>query len=390
MRELASRFLIVVVVSFAGRAFADATRGFDYVVIDGARIPFGTTVEVSGPPGTRRAGLHLDRLNGKPNQDDFDVRLQPSDAGDEAAHERLNRLTRSGYHKIRGRLVSARAVGPRRELGLVVERVEEIPPSPLTIADFADRLATFEGTARPRGQLKTDHGAAQIEGVTTWPKSVEGKKILVRGIVRRREGQWYIERPVWNLVELSDPLGETVSLEGTLWSSNGNWWFENRADKLYLVSELGPILQFAGSDHGRRVRVSGRLVRQDRPSLDNINYGFGAALVPSYVLRGARVEYLEVTADRDSPFEPLYFSFHTVREGSRTRARSPPSDGYSRTRRPRSSPSTPNGWQKWLAWTAGPTSPSTQRTPASAPRQPPFGTAWRPSHVPSRQRPSPS
>lgn len=307
--------LIAVVVGLGGQGFADPTRGFDYIVIDGVRIPFGTTIEVSGPPGKRTAGLHLDRLNGKPNQDDFDVRLQPSNAGDEAAHERLNRLTRSGYHKIRGRLVSARAVGPRRELGLVVERIEEIPAAPLTIADFADRLATFEGTARSGGQVQTDHGVAQIDAVADWPKSVDGKRISVRGLVRRRDGEWHIEQPAWHLVELGDELGETVTLEGTLRSSNGNWWFEYRADKLYLISERGPILQFAGSDHGRRVRASGRLVRQDRPSLDNINYGFGAALVPSYVLRGAKVEYLEERADWDSRFEPLYFTFHTVRDG---------------------------------------------------------------------------
>ena len=49
MRRQAALHAVVVLWCCATAARADASRGFDHVVIDGVKIPFGTLIEVSGP-----------------------------------------------------------------------------------------------------------------------------------------------------------------------------------------------------------------------------------------------------------------------------------------------------------------------------------------------------
>ncbi|MHC5538984.1 HEAT repeat domain-containing protein [Singulisphaera rosea] len=323
MRHVAAAVILILFGCMEGRVVAETQRGFDSVVIDGVKLPFGKTVEVSGPcrgyedqyPLSAGAiALRLRRLDGKATQEEFDVHLIPPGNNDDLSYEKLRRLEGDVFYKVRGRLVCARAVGPSPALGLVVGHIEQVPPSPLTFADFVDRSATFEGTARPQGTLETEHGEAQVDGIAAWPKLAEGEKIAVRGVIRRTPDGWRIERPDWHLIDLGVQLGHEVTLDGRLRGWDEHWWFHHRDDDLYLTSASGPKLSFPSDNHGRMARVTGKLVRQDRPSIKTDEETFGA-LVPCFVLRNAKVEYLEPQADKRSRFGPIYNSFHVVRDG---------------------------------------------------------------------------
>ena len=322
MHKNASRVMVLVLLCLTSRAHAEATQGLDHVVIDGVRIPFGTIVEVSGPCQGRdfdRLGggattLRLLRLDGKANQDNFELLLYPSATNNVFSYELLSALERGKSYKARGRLVFARDWRPPGTQPPGGSRSAHVAVA-LGFADLVDRAAAFDGTAGAEGQFQTEGGAALVEGVTAWPQSVEGKKITVRGVIRRANGGWRIERPSWHRVELAEQLGQDVSLDGTLWSSNGKWWLRYRDHVLFLTSTSGPNMSFPGRDHGRLARVTGQLVRQDRPAIKGINASFGTELVPCFVVRGAKVEYLEEPADGRSRFGPVYGSFHTVRDG---------------------------------------------------------------------------
>src|SRR5262249_13198775 len=100
-----------------------------------------------------------------------------------------------------------------------------------------------------------------------------------------------------------------------LWSSNGQWWFQYRGTRLYLTSEAGPTMTFPWHDFRRAARVTGKLTRQDRPSLDQNSGATGRDIVPCFVIRTPRVEYLEDWLAAERRGDPLYPSFHTVRDG---------------------------------------------------------------------------
>jgi hypothetical protein len=81
-----------------------------------------------------------------------------------------------------------------------------------------------------------------------------------------------------------------------------------------LTSAAGPTLTFHSHDSGRRIRVTGRLLRQDRPSLDQENRT-DRDLVPCFVIRGAKVEDLEGPSDWLHRYGQVYGDdFHTMRD----------------------------------------------------------------------------
>ncbi len=88
---------------------------------------------------------------------------------------------------------------------------------------------------------------------------------------------------------LQEQVGEAVSLDGVIWSRNGNWWFSYEEEDLYLISKEGPQLEFPSDIHARKANVSGSLLQQLRPDLN----GSSEAFVPSFVIRDPEIRYLE-------------------------------------------------------------------------------------------------
>ena len=159
----------------------------------------------------------------------------------------------------------------------------------------------------------------------------------MRGTVRRDANGLRIEHARSRLLELKDQLDQKVSLEGRLWSMNDNWWFDYRGAEFYVTDAKGHLphtrysfvtapaghlrldpatmaatavqdnpFAVSARDHGRRVRNPGKLVRQLRPSLDQITQKSDRDLVPCYVIRNAAIKYLEPEESYDSRFRTLY------------------------------------------------------------------------------------
>ncbi|HXT60113.1 MAG TPA: hypothetical protein VN699_15850 [Pirellulales bacterium] len=223
-------------------------------------------------------------------------------------------MKRGEYFKVSGRLMDARGQGPQKTCKVVVERLEPIAAAPLVFADFVNRRATFEGTADAGGILKSGAETAWLDGFA-WPPEVEGKNVSVSGAIRRDEAGWRILRPRWKLVDLADQIGAEVLLDGTLWSLNGEWWFEYRGEKLYLTTTRGPVMALDGDHHGQWARVTGKLARQLRPSLSQISIKSDRDLVPCFVVRGARVEFAEQPFSWSDRFGWLYSTCYSVRDG---------------------------------------------------------------------------
>jgi hypothetical protein len=260
--------------------------------------------------------LRLVWINGRANQDGFAVHLVATNTNAKTSYRNLDSLNDDHWYKARGRLVFARVVGPLPALAIELANIEETRAIEVAFADVVDRMATFEGTAAAGARLQTGNEFARVEGLAAWPAFIAGKKVVARGGIRRDGPAWRIERATWSAIDLENQLGQNVALEGKLQSSNGRWWFRyvDKVD-LYLTSASGPNVTFGDNDHGRRARASGKLVRQLRTPIEDIDSGASVELAPCFVVKGATVEYLEEGADWSHRFGPIYRSYHTVRDG---------------------------------------------------------------------------
>jgi|GEM_PF-1440088 len=315
--------LAILQIALAGAAQSEPNRTIEHVEIDGVKIPFGTTIEIAGPCvekdsfeiGFSAASLRVLRINGKPTLENIEVHLFAGGKEPDALRDRLHAMNEQAYYKVTGRLVDARCGALESECALSVERFEPIENAPLKLSEFIDRKTRLEGIAISEGKFRLHEETAVLEGIAAWPAATEGKKISVRGIVRRGADGLRVSGATWRLVELADQVGQDVALEGALRSMNGDWWFNYRGADIYLTSEAGPTQVFPSADHWRPVRASGRLVRQDRPSPDQMFQTKDRGFVPAFVVRDAKIEYLDNGQTWQQRFATIHRTFHAVRDG---------------------------------------------------------------------------
>jgi hypothetical protein len=307
----------------ASPARSELVRTIEHVVIDGQTIPYGTTVEVSGVCRSTHpfeleygvALLRCERINGKPTDKSLEFELCAGKQNQGPSRDDLDTLQPEHHYKVQGRLMDARFNGTGNRCSLIVTKIEPARPAPPRLAEFVGRQATFEGTAAPGGTFKLRDETATVEGVVDWPPEIAGKEIAIRGRIEREKAGLRIGQPAWHLISLDDQLGQQVALDGILWSLNDSWWFAYRGTRLYLTTAAGPTMRFPSDDHGRAVRVTGKLERQDRPALEQISEGVDRDLVPTFVVRGAKVEYRDENLTWLQRFGTVYKTFHIVRDG---------------------------------------------------------------------------
>ena len=321
MRLLAATFIVCLLPTCA--AFGDVSAEQDCVVIDGVNLRFGDVIDVTGVCQDDRAWrngygavtVRAMRINGKPTQVELDCYVGPNGGQQRPTRKELQSLTPQSHYLVRGKLMNARMNGFNNALSVVAEQVEQIGATELKVADFADRDATFEGLAGQDGKLICGDETVSVDGISAWPDEVYGRHVSVRGTVRKDAQGVRIERPMWRLYRLEDLVNMPVVLEGVIASLNYQWWFDYRGERLYLTSASGPVLHFAPDDHYRRARVSGHLVRQARPALDQISLKTARDLVPTYVVRDARVEFPGPELTWEEKFGTVYPSHHSTRNG---------------------------------------------------------------------------
>ncbi len=278
------------------------------IVIDEVSIPFNQTIDIVGKSSSSHrfssaiATIIGLRVEERATQESirFDLYAQTNDIA-----ELISNIKFNAFYKVRGQIVGAKRSGLNSTCNFSVERIEEMPATVLTPADFIGRIANFEGIAVGSGEVEIEGTKLKLLGVSGWPDHVKNKAVGVRGSVDRTRDGYELSMPTWRLLDLADQVDQDVSLDGTLWSLNSNWWFSYRNEDLYLISKEGPQINF-NDDHGRAVSVTGRLVRQLRPSLDQITLKADRDLVPTYVIRDAELAYLEDAIEWSERFGPIY------------------------------------------------------------------------------------
>ena len=333
-------FALLILALPAARLQADLRCDIDHAVIDGVRIDYGAQLEVVGQivPDPNGGALEAARFGG--------ARTRTMSCSTSCRPARQPAMIRT--HWVRPTCVPLWNKGPGTRSGGLSPTATSSrtrrrchlssngwmpcrrPPCNWPISSAA--VPTSRGAA-PGGMLRTGEVAARLDPLVEWPAGAAGKAVGVRGLVRHDARGWRIEGAKWRLMELADQLGRDVSLEGTLRSSLFAWSFEYRGARVYLIDANGRlpaislpaisrvngetpdefkvvgliatkggvrpkhvppswpfVIDFDNED--RRVRVSGRLVRQLRPLLDGAQW-LGSELVPCYVIRGAKIEYLQ-------------------------------------------------------------------------------------------------
>jgi hypothetical protein len=284
-------------------------------VIDAVKLPFGTPVDCEGEVAARdfmnlspaQADLKLARINGRANQDHITVHLtglaNPAD------------LKPGQWLKVHGKLADAKSATPSPELSLTVDTTEPITPAPLTPADFVDRLADFEGTAGKPADLVLTSTSLHV---TPWPADILGKHVAIRGIVRQTAAGFSIDpknAADWHLIDPQDMVGKTVTLEGIVRSRNGVWGFKYRDLDMIITDERDHPVVLDGRHHYTRAKVTGLLVNQLRPSLDQISLKTDRDLVPTFVLRRANIEFPAPSPDVEERFRDVYPATRTSSDG---------------------------------------------------------------------------
>ena len=209
------------------------------------------------------------------------------------------------------------AKGALKDVGFNVTSFRRIPAAPHRFADFTGRECRLAGVAKAGGFLRSGEDDSKIEGLTEWPDDLAGRKVEVRGLLQRADSGWQWRNATWSPAGLADMIGRDVTLTGALWSLNGVWWFERKGDeeRICLTSAPGPLLTFDSNlYHGTEARVTGRLVRQLRPALDQISLKVDRDLVPQFTVRGARVEHL-VPSGREWSYDWIHGQPQPMRDG---------------------------------------------------------------------------
>ena len=323
--------LTIILVSFlsvfAGTTEAQVRSGQDSLEVDGQTFQFEEAVTIEGRylgndiyHGYGFAKIKVLRINQRANLHALEFHLISQNTGDRERFRKLLTKT-NGCFRMSGSILNARLGGLNRVCNFRVKTVTPIKDAPLRPDEFAGRSLTFEGVAQPGESPAVNFlesgVAVQLIAAKGWKPSLAGKSISVSGtIVKIDDKHFGVKNPTWNLVDLKDQVDTMVELSGFLQSLNGHWWFNYGEDRVVLLSAHGPQLKFGSSSaHGRRATVKGRLVKQSRPSLEQISLKSARDLVPTFVVKDAKVRFDEEPKSWSQKFGALPLTANQSEQG---------------------------------------------------------------------------
>ncbi|WP_050030186.1 hypothetical protein [Verrucomicrobium sp. BvORR034] len=294
-------FFAIVAMSFwpgvPTRSPAETSNTFDSLRIDGVAfstkdemVVEGFIVNTSPYRSSAKVAMSAVRINGRGNSDELCFHLIGSPDEGES-----KKLKKGDWISVKGHWGRCLKAGPLLNIGFNVTEFQRIPAVPQRFKDFSDRDCEMTGTAVAGGKLKCQEEQAAIDGLSQWPPDLLNKEVVVRGRLHPTGTGWQWQNAQWHAASLAERIGQEVVLTGGLRSMNGVWWFQCKGDeeRICLTSAEGRVLTFNSDHHGGSARVTGRLVRQLRPALDQITTKVDRDLVPQYTVLGARVEQLD-------------------------------------------------------------------------------------------------
>jgi hypothetical protein len=283
-----------------------------YRLIGKLHEPLGTVltlqgVIVEGPSKGSEGGpnIRVQRINGRATQEDIQIKLNKGWTNFNVELPKLESgmsIELKGYET--GKFVGtpeealkALSLKPQVYNSLVfihefiyhhAKRIDKICFSP---ADFVDREVLIDGRAVSRDRkafIAWDGWVLLVDENAPWPKGSEGKTAEGLGTVRKTDSpnSYRMEKGITRLVKLEDQLGRKVSLRGTAWSMNGQWWFNYRGTDLY-VEHMEELPGWNAYLHGEAVCISGVLDEARLPRIDQISLKPDRDLKKYFIVRKA-------------------------------------------------------------------------------------------------------
>lgn len=251
--------------------------------------------------------LRVQRINGKATQEHIQIRLAPyfDNFGEEG--EDGNSLPRlsfgtsfefEGYET--GGFVGVPSKAYQRANRMIqtsgfyfchelkVYHGKKIDPIVWSPADFVDRSALIAGRALNEEKAAVISGKnwkLLVNKKVPWPAEHLGKEVEAYGFIRKSTGgRFSMEAKRTNLVRLEDQLGKKVSLRGTPWSANDNWWYDYRGTDMY-VDGMKEMSGWTGDLRGKPILIEGVLEEAVLPDLEANLGRFGTTPKKYFVVR---------------------------------------------------------------------------------------------------------
>lgn len=193
------------------------------------------------------------------------------------------------------------------------QAAEKFDPPKTRKPDKKVRVSLTGQTINRNGQahLRTKTGVYQLLQISPWMESMVGKTVKLTGKVQQKSN--IIDVVSYTFLDLSKLMGSDIELIGTTWSMNDHWWFVYNDTKI-VISQYRKRPGFESVGHGHQARVKGRLVKELRPSLDQITLKTCRDLVPHYVIKKAELKNLSPGQSRFF-FRNIYNSSPTFSDG---------------------------------------------------------------------------
>lgn len=173
----------------------------------------------------------------------------------------------------------------------VVYKGKKVDPSPITVNDFKEKTALFQGIAKSQDKhslMAGDGWTVIVDSKAPWPKDIDGKNIETFGkYTPGADGKTFtLTDGTWRLIRLEDQVGRAVELRGEARSMNGVWWFHYRGTDLY-VEDMEKLPGWRADNHWRPMVISGTLGRENLPRLDQIALKKDRDLKEYFIVRKA-------------------------------------------------------------------------------------------------------
>jgi hypothetical protein len=187
----------------------------------------------------------------------------------------------------------------------VVLRAKPISPLRYSPADFQDRKALMEGTARTvanEALVQGDAWSISVDLEKGSPPEVEGKQVETEGFYAPDEQRkiYKLVDGTWRLIRLEDQIGRSVDLHGRSFNSNSGWGIHYRGVDLY-VENLTELHGWSYEKISQPIEIRGILEKAKLPSPNDRAIKPGP--VDCYIVRRASLVYLPALRFPELPLE---------------------------------------------------------------------------------------
>lgn len=146
---------------------------------------------------------------------------------------------------------------------LIVHSIQEIPNYQWLPQYFIGRKALLSGVAmniKQNAYLIGEGWEMKLDNQPLWDQIYLEKQVqvFVSNVNKENQKSFSGIASEFRLINLEDQIDQTVSLNGTLWSLNGRWWFTYRGQDIFLEN-IKNLQEITADLHGKSIELKGLL-----------------------------------------------------------------------------------------------------------------------------------